>query len=70
MDNTKITPMVVPFDVMLGILKPVEEPLTPPTPQHPLRPIGEASSRMDLTAIHQILFTIHYKDDEGSNEVK
>jgi BR-signaling kinase len=31
--------------------------------------MGEACSRMDLTAIHQILFTTHYRDDEGSNEV-
>jgi len=25
---------------------------------------------MDLTAIHQILFTTHYREDEWSNEVK
>jgi len=31
--------------------------------------MGEACSRMDLTAIHQILFTTHYRDDEGSNEL-
>src|SRR5438128_182953 len=60
----------VPSYVMLGIPKPVEEPQAPPTPQHPLSPMGEACSRMDLTAIHQILFTTHYRDDEGSNEVK
>jgi len=56
--------------VMLGIPKQVEEPQAPPTPQHPLSPMGEACSRMDLTAIHQILFTAHYRDDEGNNEVK
>jgi BR-signaling kinase len=55
---------------MLGIPKPVEEPHTPPIPLHPLSPMGEACSRMDLTAIHQILFTAHYRDDEGNNEVK
>ncbi|CAD6211866.1 unnamed protein product [Miscanthus lutarioriparius] len=55
--------------VMLGIPKPVEEPQTPPIPQHPLSPMGEACSRMDLTAIHQILFTAHYRDDEGNNEL-
>jgi len=60
----------VPSYVMLGIPKPVEEPHVPPTPQRPLSPMGEACSRMDLTAIHQILFTTHYRDDEGSNEVK
>ncbi|TVU31846.1 hypothetical protein EJB05_23548, partial [Eragrostis curvula] len=63
------TKLEVPSYVMLGIPKPVEEPHAPPTPQHPLSPMGEACSRMDLTAIHQILFTTHYRDDEGSNEL-
>lgn len=58
----------VPSYVMLGIPKPVKEPQAP-VPQRPLSPMGEACSRMDLTAIHQILFTTHYRDDEGSNEV-
>ena len=51
---------------MLGIPKHED---APPTPQHPLSPMGDACSRMDLTAIHQILVTTHYKDDEGTNEV-
>lgn len=51
---------------MLGIPKHEE---APPTPQHPLSPMGDACSRMDLTAIHQILVMTHYKDDEGTNEV-
>lgn len=51
---------------MLGIQKHEEAPATP---QHPLSPMGEACSRMDLTAIHQILVMTHYKDDEGTNEV-
>lgn len=51
---------------MLGISK-YEE--APPTPQRPLSPMGEACSRLDLTAIHQILVMNHYKDDEGTNEV-
>jgi BR-signaling kinase len=59
----------VPSYVMLGIPKLVEEPKVAPTPHYPLSPMGEACSRMDLTAIHQILFTTHYRDDEGSNEV-
>jgi BR-signaling kinase len=63
------TKLEVPSYVMLGIPKPVEEPQAPPTPQRPLSPMGEACSRMDLTAIHQILFTTHYRDDEGSNEL-
>ena len=52
---------------MLGIPKHEEAPATP---QHPLSPMGEACSRMDLTAIHQILVMTHYKDDEGTNEVR
>lgn len=67
----------VPSDVMLGIPKYEEPPLPiakygepPPTPkQHPLSPMGDACSRMDLTAIHQILVMTHYKDDEGINEL-
>ncbi|KAH7513937.1 serine/threonine-protein kinase BSK7 [Ziziphus jujuba] len=32
----------------------------------PLSPLGEASLRMDLTAIHEILEKLGYKDDEGA----
>ncbi|KAL6905274.1 hypothetical protein ACP4OV_002875 [Aristida adscensionis] len=64
-----LTKLEVPSYVMLGIPKPVEEPPAPPTPQQPLSPMGEACSRMDLTAIHHILFTTHYRDDEGTNEL-
>ncbi|XP_010273058.1 PREDICTED: probable serine/threonine-protein kinase At5g41260 isoform X2 [Nelumbo nucifera] len=32
----------------------------------PLSPLGEACSRMDLTAIHEILEKTGYKDDEGT----
>lgn len=32
----------------------------------PLSPLGEACLRMDLTAIHEILEKIGYKDDEGT----
>ncbi|XWS62580.1 hypothetical protein CRYUN_Cryun06bG0023200 [Craigia yunnanensis] len=56
----------VPSYFMLGISK-YEE--APPTPQRPLSPMGEACSRLDLTAIHQILVMNHYKDDEGTNEL-
>lgn len=51
---------------MLGIPKHEE---APSTPQRPLSAMGEACSRMDLTAIHQILVATHYRDDEGTNEV-
>lgn len=51
---------------MMGFPKGEE---VPAPPQHPLSPMGEACSRMDLTAIHQILVAAHYRDDEGTNEV-
>lgn len=36
-----------------------------------LTPFGEACTRMDLTAIHEILEKVGYKDDEGiANEVR
>ncbi|XP_073001427.1 serine/threonine-protein kinase BSK1-2-like [Typha latifolia] len=55
----------VPSHVMLGIQRHEEAP----TPQNPRSAMGEACSRMDLTAIHQILVTTHYRDDEGTNEL-
>ncbi|KAG0450589.1 hypothetical protein HPP92_026661 [Vanilla planifolia] len=56
----------VPSHAMLGMSKPEE---APQTPAHPISPMGDACSRMDLTAIHQILVITHYRDDEGSNEL-
>lgn len=32
----------------------------------PLSPLGEACQRTDLTAIHEILEKLGYKDDEGA----
>ena len=41
------------------------------TPTSVLMPLGEACLRVDLTAIHEILETVAYKDDEGvANEVR
>ncbi|KVH97239.1 Protein kinase-like domain-containing protein [Cynara cardunculus var. scolymus] len=52
----------VPSYVLMGI------PAT--TSFSPRSPLGEACLRMDLTAIHEILETISYKDDEGqTNEL-
>ncbi|KAJ6829004.1 putative protein kinase superfamily protein [Iris pallida] len=51
---------------MLGIPKHEEAPAAP---QRPLSPLGDACSRMDLTAIHQVLVMAHYRDDEGTNEL-
>ncbi|XP_038901888.1 serine/threonine-protein kinase BSK1-like isoform X4 [Benincasa hispida] len=68
----------VPSYVMLGMKKQEDAPIPPVTPvvpvapitpQRPLSSMGEACSRMDLTAIHQILVMTHYRDDEGTNEL-
>ncbi|KAF3448558.1 hypothetical protein FNV43_RR09271 [Rhamnella rubrinervis] len=48
----------VPSHVLMGIQH--------GTTALPLSPLGEASLRMDLTAIHEILEKIGYKDDEGT----
>eukprot|EP00256_Glycine_max_P058415 XP_014626547.1 serine/threonine-protein kinase BSK1 isoform X3 [Glycine max] len=61
-----IPPSHVRSHIMLGIPKHEE---VPSTPQRPLSAMGEACSRMDLTAIHQILVATHYRDDEGTNEL-
>ncbi|XP_043698579.1 serine/threonine-protein kinase BSK5-like [Telopea speciosissima] len=43
---------------------------TVPSTQLSLTPMGEACSRLDLTAIHEILEKVGYKDDEGvANEL-
>uniref|UniRef100_A0A7N0U5A9 non-specific serine/threonine protein kinase n=1 Tax=Kalanchoe fedtschenkoi TaxID=63787 RepID=A0A7N0U5A9_KALFE len=40
------------------------------TPAKPMSPLGEACSRVDLTAIHEMLEKVGYKDDEGiANEL-
>ncbi|KAH7692243.1 Non-specific serine/threonine protein kinase protein [Dioscorea alata] len=56
----------VSSNVLLGIQKQEE---APPVPQRTLSRMGEACTRMDLTAIHEILVMTHYKDDEGTNEL-
>ena len=49
--------MQVPSHVLMGIAHGEALPLTP---------LVEACLRMDLTAIHEILEKIGYKDDEGA----
>ncbi|CAN6440068.1 unnamed protein product [Victoria cruziana] len=58
----------VPSYVLLGITVTKQEE-QPAPPQLSLSPLGEACARMDLTAMHQILVTTHYKDDQGTNEL-
>ncbi|KAK9940658.1 hypothetical protein M0R45_017308 [Rubus argutus] len=50
----------VPSYILLGILHG-----NVPTNQTLLSPLGDACSRLDLTAIHEILEKVAYKDDEG-----
>ncbi|XP_038693465.1 serine/threonine-protein kinase BSK1-like isoform X2 [Tripterygium wilfordii] len=65
-----LAPLQIKTDVtyfsMLGISKQKD---SPSPPQRHLSAMGEACSRSDLTAIHHILVTTHYKDDEGTNEL-
>lgn len=63
---TALTPLhkenEVPSHVLMGIS--LSSSFSPQTP------LGEACSRMDLTAIHEILEELGYKDDEGvANEL-
>jgi len=56
----------VPSHVLMGISQ--EDASSASTSV--LTPLGEACSRVDLTAIHEILETLGYKDDEGvANEL-
>lgn len=56
----------VPSHVLMGIQRETQSPAQPLS----LTPFGEACLRMDLTAIHEILDKIGYKDDEGiANEL-
>ncbi|ERN09612.1 probable serine/threonine-protein kinase BSK3 [Amborella trichopoda] len=56
----------VPSYVLMGLPNGVASPLQALS----LSPLGEACSRVDLTAIHEILDKVGYKDDEGiANEL-
>ncbi|KAK8496329.1 hypothetical protein V6N12_019888 [Hibiscus sabdariffa] len=58
--------LLVPSHVLLGI----SQETTSSKPTILLSPLGEACSRMDLTAIHEILEKTRNKDDEGiANDV-
>ncbi|KAF6176020.1 hypothetical protein GIB67_032643 [Kingdonia uniflora] len=57
----------VPSYALMGI---PHEPASPRKPLLPLSPLGNACSRMDLNAIHEILQNVGYMDDEGvTNEL-
>ncbi|CAH8366228.1 unnamed protein product [Eruca vesicaria subsp. sativa] len=53
----------VPSYVLLGI---IPHGAASPREATSLSPLGDACSRLDLTAIHEILDEVGYKDDEGT----
>ncbi|KAL8172135.1 hypothetical protein V2J09_023939 [Rumex salicifolius] len=53
--------------VMMGITRKETAPSS--SPQHHVSRMGDACARLDLTAIHEIMLTTHYMDDEGTNEL-
>ncbi|KAF3443515.1 hypothetical protein FNV43_RR13199 [Rhamnella rubrinervis] len=60
-DGTELVPSYVLMGIPHG---------NTPSKQTSLSPLGEACSRLDLTAIHEILEKVGYKDDEGvANEL-
>ncbi|PON80920.1 Methyl esterase [Trema orientale] len=66
---TALAPLQKETDVPSHILMGIPQGNGPPK-EIPLSPLGEACSRLDLTAIHEILETTGYKDDEGvANEL-
>nr|KJB19968.1 hypothetical protein B456_003G126600 [Gossypium raimondii] len=67
---TTLTPLQKGTEVPSHVLMGISHETTSLKHTMSLTPLGEACSRMDLTAIHEILEEIGYKDDEGTaNEV-
>ncbi|OWM81766.1 hypothetical protein CDL15_Pgr007804 [Punica granatum] len=67
---TSLMPLQKETDVPSYVLMGIQRESASPTPPLSLTPFGEACLRMDLTAIHEILEKIGYKDDEGiANEL-
>ncbi|KAK4771323.1 hypothetical protein SAY87_031855 [Trapa incisa] len=67
---TSLMPLQKETDVPSHVLMGIQRETASPTWPLALTPFGEACVRMDLTAIHEILSKIGYKDDEGiANEL-
>ncbi|KAJ8624351.1 hypothetical protein MRB53_032881 [Persea americana] len=67
---TVLTSLQKEIEVPSYILMGIPHGTAPSMQQLSLTPLGEACSRMDLTAIHEILDKVGYKDDEGvANEL-
>ncbi|KHG02751.1 hypothetical protein F383_24199 [Gossypium arboreum] len=63
---TALTPLQKETEVPSHVLMGISHETTSLKHTMSLTPLGEACSRMDLTAIHEILEEIGYKDDEGT----
>jgi hypothetical protein len=57
----------VPSYVMLGVQREQATENTPVLPRPSV--LKDACSRLDLTAIHEFLVKLHYKDDTNESEV-
>ncbi|KAA3456766.1 putative serine/threonine-protein kinase [Gossypium australe] len=66
---TALTPLQKETEVPSHVLMGISHETTSLKHTMSLTPLGEACSRMDLTAIHKILEEIGYKDDEGTANV-
>ncbi|XP_039130616.1 probable serine/threonine-protein kinase BSK3 [Dioscorea cayenensis subsp. rotundata] len=63
---TALAPLQNDVDVPSYVLMDVPHGGTSSLESLPLSPLGDACFRMDLTAIHEILEQVGYKDDEGT----
>ncbi|KAI4338882.1 hypothetical protein MLD38_023890 [Melastoma candidum] len=67
---TSLMPLQKDTEVPSYVLMGIQREAASPAQSLSLTPFGEACLRMDLTAIHEILEKIGYKDDEGiANEL-
>lgn len=67
---TSLTPLQKEIEVSSYLLMGMAREIASPARGSKLSPLGEACSRVDLTAMHEILESVGYKDDEGvANEL-
>ncbi|XP_027148966.1 serine/threonine-protein kinase BSK5-like [Coffea eugenioides] len=67
---TSLAPLQKEIDVPSHILLGITHETSSPVQTSKLSPLGEACSRVDLTAMHELLEKVGYKDDEGvANEL-
>ncbi|EFH42567.1 hypothetical protein ARALYDRAFT_496029 [Arabidopsis lyrata subsp. lyrata] len=67
---SSLAPLQKETDIPSYVLMGIPHGATSPKETTSLTPLGDACSRLDLTAIHEILEKVGYKDDEGvANEL-